>query len=536
MMKNIPGDQRESWTGQLGFILASAGSAIGLGNVWKFPYITGVNGGGAFVLVYLCCVILIGMPLMMCEFSLGRRTKKNPFGAFRELYPVRTPAAAMFGLAMLACAVALIALGRSGMGVLLALGGLAVLRWGWAAVGALGVVIPVLILSYYNVVGGWLMIYGFESLRGAPELASPDLAEKFFVSVADNWRYTLAGTAIFSCCSLVVVWFGVRKGIERASKILMPLLFVMLIALILRGVTLPGSEKGISFLLTPHFDRLTAAGVLEAVGHAFFTLSLGMGIILTYGSYLPGDRNILSASAVIVGLDTLVALMAGLAIFPALFAAGMNPAAGSGLVFNIMPVTLHSFGDGLGTLWCVLLFGLIVIAALTSSISLLEVPVSFCIDQFKWRRRTAVVTVFLTVITLSLASAASAASWNHAPWLRAASEWLLSGFEGMRDSFFTQLDVFCSSYLLPLSGLLTVLFVGYVWKTRNCLRELRRGGDNYWDTNILILLAGLRGDGHLQERRYIYTLGVLFGLLIRIVAPLAIIVCFMNLVGWIKLT
>ncbi|MEA4862194.1 MAG: sodium-dependent transporter [Victivallaceae bacterium] len=534
-MKDSSNTGRESWTGQLGFILAGAGSAIGLGNVWKFPYITGMNGGGAFVLIYLICVVLVGLPLMLCEIAMGRKTHRNPFGAFRELAPGRTATTGGFGLSMFACGLALLFLGQYGMGILLLIGALSILRWGWAAVGALGVIIPVLILSYYNVIGGWLLVYLMESVRNADALSSATSSSELFGSVASNWRLTLGSTFLFSVMVLAVVWFGVRRGIERVSKVLMPLLIVMLVALILRAITLPGSGRGVSFLLTPNFGALEARGMLEALGHAFFTLSLGMGIIITYGSYVGGNRNILGASLWIILLDTTVALMAGLAIFPALFSVGMSAAGGPGLVFKIMPVTLHSFGDGLGLLWSFLFFGLVLIAALTSAISLLEVPVAFCIDQFKWPRRLAVSVVFAVVMVLSVASAVGAANWDRILWLRDTFVKLV-GDAHLEGSFFDQLDVFCSSYLLPLSGFLTVIFVAYVWKTRSCLRELRRGGDNYWDTDLLVLLSGLRGDGHMQERRYTYTLGVLFGLLIRIVAPLAIIVCFMNLVGWIKLT
>jgi len=525
---------RESWTGQIGFILAGAGSAVGLGNIWKFPYITGMNGGGAFVLVYLLCVVLVGLPLMLCELSIGRKTRRNPFGAFRELAPERSVTTVGFGLSMFLCGLALLFFGQYGMGILLLAGSLAILRWGWAAVGVLGVVIPVLILSYYNVIGGWLLVYLGESLRGSGALSSAGESSLMFDSLISNWWLSLISTFIFSAMVFGVVWFGVRKGIERVSRILMPLLVAMLVALILRALTLPGSEAGVRFLLTPDFSKLEARGMLEALGHAFFTLSLGMGIIITYGSYLDGNRNILSASLWIIVLDTTIALMAGLAIFPALFAVGMPADRGPGLVFNIMPVTLHSFGDGLGTLWCFLFFSLVLIAALTSAISLLEVPVAFCMDQFKWPRRLATAVVSAVVMLLGVVSAVGAANWERILWLRDMFVRLV-GEAHMEGSFFNQLDVFCSSYLLPVSGLLTVLFVAYVWKTRSCLRELRRGGDNYWDTDFLVLLSGMRGDGHMQERRHTYTLGVLFGLLIRIATPLSIIICFMYLIGWIKL-
>lgn len=529
-------NKRENWNGLIGFILAGAGSAVGLGNVWKFPYITGMNGGGAFVMIYLCCIVLIGLPLMLCEIAIGRKTQKNPFGAFRALHPEKTKVAVFFGVAMLLCGVSLLILGSYGMGIMLVLGGAAVITWGWAAVGALGVLIPVLIISYYNVVGGWTLIYAVESLVRGGALADAQFTDAHFGVVASSWKYSLAGTGIFSIFVLLTVWFGVSKGIERVSKVLMPLLVLMLIALIIRSVTLPGSTEGISFLLTPHFGKLTAAGVLEALGHAFYTLSLGMGIVITYGSYLPKERNILGASIWIIILDTTIALMAGLAIFPALFAVGMAPEAGPGLVFKIMPVTLHSFGDGLGALWCFLFFGLLFIAALTSSISLLEVPVAFCMDQLKWRRRTAAGVSFIVISVLSLLSVFGAANWENILWAKDAIIKLM-GESHLCGSFFDQMDIFCSNYLLPLSGLLTSLFAAYVWKSRNCLAELRQGAGNIWDTSIWLAIAGLRGDEHVPGRnQVIFTPTLLFGIFIRIFAPIAIIICFMNVIGWINLT
>ncbi len=533
-MKNSPAAPRESWNGLLGFIMAGVGSAVGLGNIWKFPYITGLNGGGAFVLIYLLCIIVVGLPLMLCEISIGRATQKNPFGAFRQLHPKVTAIAYIFGSCMAAVALALLALGRYGMGLLLLFAALGILRWGWSAAGAMAVIIPTLILSYYNVVGGWTFIYAMESLRGSVDFTNPEAVNNFFGVVAGSWKYSLYGMLIFAFAALAVVWFGIRAGIERVSKVLMPLLFIMLIALIIRAVTLPGAEAGVSFLLTPNFNNLTAAGVLEALGHAFYTLSLGMGIVITYGSYLSRDRNILGASCWIVALDTMVALMAGLAIFPALFACGIEPTSGPGLVFKIMPITLNSFGDGLGQLWCFLFFGLLAIAAVTSSISLLEVPVSFCIDQWKWPRRFAVLVCFSVITCLGILSSISITSWHRITWLYDKLV-LMVGESHMETNFFDQLDVFCSNYLLPMSGLLSVLFVAYIWKTRNCLNELRRGADGMWDVNIFILLAGLRGDAHMQDRKYIYTIGVMFGLFIRIFAPLAIVLCFMKAIGWINL-
>lgn len=527
--------KRENWSGVLGFVLASAGSAVGLGNIWKFPYVTGLNGGGAFVLVYLLCIVVVGLPLMMCELAIGRATHKNPFGAFKQLHPHRTVMANFFGGSMLAVGIALLLLKEYGIGILLVLGALAILRWGWAATGAIAIIIPVLIISYYNVVGGWTFIYAAKSISGTGHFNDTVWVNDFFASVAGDWRYSLLGMVLFSGATLTIVSLGITKGIELVSKILMPLMFVVLIALIVRGVTLPNSEAGISFLLSPDFSKLSAKGTLEAMGHAFYTLSIGMGIVLTYGSYLSNDRNILTSACWVIGLDTLVALMAGLAIFPALFSVGMSPDAGPGLVFKIMPLTMNSFGDGLGGLWSFLFFSLLAIAAVTSSMSLLEVPVSFCIDQWKWTRRKAVFVCAGTTILLGILSALSITSWDQLPMVKSALITLV-GESHIADGFFDQLDILCSSYLLPISGLMSVIFVGYVWKTKNCLTELRRGGDGMWDTNLFILLAGLAGDSHLQDKKYIYTMGVMFGLFIRIFIPLVITICFMNVIGWIKLT
>lgn len=337
--------QRENWGSSFGFILAAAGSTVGLGNIWKFPYLTGMNGGGAFVLVYLCAVLLVGLPLMLCEMIIGRRSKQTNFAAFRALDNRRV------GLRRLVVSFAVLAAlfffvaGRPAPAILALVIGGGFYFWGFAMVGLGCLLVAMFILSYYAVVGGWIIEYVWQSFSvGLPDSIAG--ARDVFANYVSDPLQVLRGYMIFLFLTLLILWGGIRKGIERWTKILMPLLFLLLLAVMLRSMTLPGARAGIEFFLKPDFSRLTAAGVLEAIGHSFFTLSLAMGITITYGSYLRPLQNIFSASLWIVGLDTLASLMAGLAIFPAVSAMGQAPAAGPSLIFHTLPYTFSIFRGG----------------------------------------------------------------------------------------------------------------------------------------------------------------------------------------------
>ena len=413
---------REHWASSVGFVMAAAGSAIGLGNIWKFPFITGMYGGAAFVLFYLVSILLIGLPVMLIEFSIGRRTQLNPVGAFRTLAPTGP----------------------------------------FFLIGALGVLAGFVILSYYSVVAGWTLAYIYKALVGGfAGFSSPDVAGQAFAAYAGNPFWPILTHLCFMALCVLVVMKGVRGGIERWNRILMPTLFIIIILLVLRGVTLHGSQQGLTFLFTPDFSKLNGNAMLVAMGHAFFTLSLGMGAMLTYGSYLSQDENLVKNSLWIIVADTGVALLAGVAIFTAVFAMGFKPDVGSGLVFHVLPAIFAVMPGG----WIVgvLFFLLLSIAALTSAISLLEVVTAYFVDQRGWPRKRAAVVFGGVIFLLGVPSALSFGILNG---IRVFGKWTLFDF----------FDYLSFKYLLPLGGLLMVLFTIFRWKPKNLLDELRRGG------------------------------------------------------------
>lgn len=413
---------RALWASRLGFILAAAGSAVGLGNIWKFPYITGNNGGGAFVLVYLGCICIVGLPIMMAEFMIGRHTRRDAVGAFIHLEGKGSP-------------------------------------WlvaGWVSVGA-----AFLILSYYSVVAGWTLDYIYRSLAGSFTGEPAEVIEGMFGGLVGDGPRQIFWHFIFILLSLGIVIGGVQKGIERWNKILMPILFALLALLFINGLLSKGAWQGITFMFRPDFHRLTAGSVLEAMGHAFFTLSLGMAAMITYGSYLAKSEDLLAASLRIVILDTLIALMAGVAIFSVVFSVGMEPAAGPGLVFKTIPVVFSKIPGGY--FLAIIFFLLLAFAALTSAISLLEAQVAYLIDERGWERKRA--TAFLAGLAF-VVGIPTALSYN------SLAEWKLIGDR----VFFDSADLLASNYLLPISGLLIALYVGWFWSGSEEKEELLAGG------------------------------------------------------------
>jgi NSS family neurotransmitter:Na+ symporter len=413
---------RALWASRLGFILAAAGSAVGLGNVWKFPYITGNNGGGAFVLVYLVCIAIVGLPIMMAELMLGRHTRRDAVGAFIHLEGRRS-----FWLSA-----------------------------GWVSVGA-----AFLILSYYSVVAGWTLDYVLRALAGSFSGQPAEAIEGMFDGLVGNGPRQILWHFVFILLSLGIVVGGVQKGIERWSKILMPVLFVLLVLLFVNGLLSKGAWQGITFMFRPDFHRLTAGAVLEAMGHAFFTLSLGMAAMITYGSYLEKSEDLLAASLRVVILDTVIALMAGLAIFSVVFSVGMEPAAGPGLVFKTIPVVFSKVPGGY--FLAIVFFLLLAFAALTSAISLLEAQVAYLIDERGWERKQA--TAFLAGLAF-VVGIPTALSYN------VLADWKLLGDR----VFFDSADLLASNYLLPIAGLLISLYVGWFWSGRAEKEELIAGG------------------------------------------------------------
>jgi NSS family neurotransmitter:Na+ symporter len=411
--------QRGYWTSRLGFIMASAGSAVGLGNIWKFPYITGMHGGGAFVLFFIFCIMTIGIPIMIAEMVIGRHTHKNPVGAFRS-----------------------------------ARGGI------WTLVGWLGVAAGFAILSYYCVVAGWAVDYLWLSLRGTFGGQRSSVVPQLFSVLLENDPAQLFWQAMFMGMSVFIVIGGVRRGLERANKIMMPILFMILATLAVYGCFSPGGSAAFRFLFSADWSKLDPPGMLEAMGHAFFSLSLGMGAMLTYGSYADEKTGIPSVAVTVSVMDTMVALLSGMAIFPIVFTYGMQPAAGPGLVFKTLPIIFSQMPGG--TLLAILFFLLLVFAALTSSISLLEVVVAYYCDERKWSRKKATLIMGFLIFLLGVPSALS----NN----------LLKDFHFIGDrNFLDSIDLLATNYILPLGGLLTAIFTGWVLTTRLARGEIEKG-------------------------------------------------------------
>ena len=514
-------NKREHWGSTWGFIMAAAGSAIGLGNIWRFPYITGNNGGGAFVLVYLGCIMLIGLPVMLGEFAMGRASQSDPIGAFKHFGKgSQTIARCFSGAGLLLAALIAAACQNYGLAAVVALISAAVWRWGFVVAGFFCSLVAVLILSYYAVIGGWILIYAAEACSGGLNFADSAAAKNLFVDIATNGWWSTAGMIAFMLICGFVCFFGVKKGVELASKIMMPVLFGLIVVLVIRALTLPGASAGVSFFLKPDFSKLSLNGVLEALGHAFYSLSLGMGILITYGSYLPRNRNILTASCCVAFFDTLLATLAGLAIFPAVFAMNMSPAQGPSLIFQVLPITFNSIPGSLGWLWNGLFFILMSIAALTSGISLLECGISTIMQHCKIQRRPAVIVLTVAVSALALLSAWGAADWSHLSGLKSVFANLFGAVQG---AFLDELDYICSNWILPLNGLVIALFVGWIWGVGASSRELYRSVEKRFVLDSKV--NTLRGKLNKQIPIKVWSLFV------RFVAPVLVLLTFLFSTG-----
>ena len=432
-------NQREQWGSKLGFILAASGSAVGIGNIWKYPHMAGQNGGAAFTVVYLVCILVVGLSIVIAEFVIGRRTQLSPVGAFETLAP----------------------------------------KTNWKWVGFLGVASAFVILSFYGVVGGWIMKYivisitgGFKELSGDPAAAS----SVFNNYINGTWSPIFFQVIFMTVCIWVIV-NGVKGGIEKWSKIMMPLIIILLGALAVRGMTLPGGMEGISFLFKPRFEDLTASSVVLALGHSFFTLSLGMGTMITYGSYLGRKQNLLNSALWVIALDTAIAMLAGVAIFTTVFALGADPAEGPGLIFVVLPSVFPQLDAG--TLWGTLFFFLLFMAALTSAISILEVVTAYFIDQKGWTRKKATIRFGLVITIVGAFCSFSMGGGIN-----------ITEFLGM--SFFDFMDDLSSKYMLPIGGMLTAIFVLKKWGVDHFIEELKTGMDkSIISKEIIIVLLGI---------------------------------------------
>ncbi|MGD8297991.1 MAG: sodium-dependent transporter [Desulfobacterales bacterium] len=413
--------QRDSFTSKLGIIAAVAGSAVGLGNIWKFPYITGIFGGGAFVLVYLICIALIGLPVVLSEFVIGRKAQKNAIGSFKKLAPGTY----------------------------------------WFVPGLMGLVAAFMILAFYGVVAGWTLEYLVKSITNSFAGKNPAELEGIFGGFISQIAKPIFWQIIFMGLTGWIVLAGIKGGIEKASKLLMPLLLFIIVILNIRAITLPGAGEGLAFLFKPDFSKLSAEGMLSALGHAFFSLSLGMGTLITYSSYMSKKENLATTAVQVTIADTIIALLAGVAIFPAVFAFGIEPGAGPGLVFITLPNVFQQMPGGY--IFCFLFFLLLSVAALTSSISILEVVVAYFVEELKLARRAATIMATIAITIVGIPCSLS---------MGVMSKTLFMG-----KTFFDWLDFIASNVLLPLGGLLIVAFVGWYLGREKTEAEVTNEGE-----------------------------------------------------------
>jgi NSS family neurotransmitter:Na+ symporter len=446
---------RAEFSSSFGVIAAAAGSAVGLGNIWKFPYITGVYGGAAFLFVYLGFILAIGLPVMLSEFIIGRKSHRNAFGAFKKLAPKSL----------------------------------------WQYVGILGVGAAFMILAFYGVVAGWSVDYIVTALSNGFADQSPDQLAVMFTSFIESPVQPVLYQLLFMVLTGAIVMLGIKDGIERNVKVMMPVLVVIIIVLNIRAVTLPGAGEGLRFLFHPDFSKLTGEGVLSALGHAFFSLSLGMGTLITYGSYIDKKNNLLNTAIKVTIADTLIAILAGVAIFPAVFAFGIEPSSGPGLVFITLPNVFQQMPGGY--IFAILFFLLLTVAALTSSISILEVVVAYFHEELKLKRKIA--TIFATALIALLGVICS------------LSMGIFKDYTFYDLNFFDLLDWISANLLLPLGGLFISLFIGWKFGRKKIRTEIENGG-----SISQLMLSG-------------------FIFLVKFIAPIAIAIVFLSGIGLLKI-
>ncbi|MFW6131907.1 MAG: sodium-dependent transporter [Candidatus Aminicenantaceae bacterium] len=435
-MANLNLNKRGSWGSKIAFIFAATGSAIGLGNIWRFPMAVGKNGGAVFVFVYILAVVLIGFTVMLAELIIGRHSQKNPVGAIKQI--------------------------KSGPL--------------WQSIGYLGLITATFILSYYAVAAGWAVGYLYKSITGTFKGSiTSDLSKKIFTEFSSNPLQSILCLLIVIGITTFIVSKGVNKGIEKSTKILMPILFLLIIFLAIKALTLPGAEKGISYYLNPDFSKLNGKVILFALGQAFFSLSLGMGVMITYGSYLNKKDNLVSSAGWVCFSDSLIAFLAGIIIFPTLFAIpGISPSAGPSLVFKVFPLIFSKIQGGF--IFGSLFFALLCVAALTSTLSVLEAPVSYFIDERNWSRKKAAFMVGILTFILGIPSALSSGGMDFFTKL----------------NFFGIVDTIFGNISLAVGALLVSLFIGYVWGIKNASKEVLSGNPKFkirplWSFSIRFL-------------------------------------------------
>jgi len=411
------------WSSHFAFVLAVAGSAVGLGNIWKFPYMAGQNGGGAFVLFYLVCVVAIGLPIMISEIMIGRRGRRNPIATMRIVGEEEGSSPS------------------------------------WGLVGVLGILAGFLILSFYSVIAGWAVSYFIYSLGGRFAGATPETISGLFGGLLGNWQLMAAWHTLFMLLTIAIVARGVERGLEKFVRVAMPGLLILLLILLIYAVVAADFSAGWNFLFRPDFDALTPSAMLEAMGQAFFTLSVGMGAIMAYGAYLPEGTSILRTSAWVVVADTFIALLSGLIIFPIVFANGLDPASGPGLIFEILPLAFGNMPGG--TFLAPVFFGLLVFAAWSSAIGLLEPAVAWSVETHGRSRRVAGLVIGTIIWALG--------------FLTILSFNVLADFRIFGGTIFDNIDHLASNILLPLGGLFITIFGGWVMCKNSSADELDMG-------------------------------------------------------------
>lgn len=452
MLKNDRQSIHGQWSSRWTFIMAATGAAVGLGNIWKFPYLTGIHGGSAFVLVYILCVAALGIPMMMAEVMLGRRGRRTPVNTMRTL-AVETHASQS-----------------------------------WQLIGWAGTLAGMLILSYYSVIGGWTIGYILHSATGSFSGLDGDGASTLFGDFVGNPLIQVGWHTLFMMITMYIVARGVQSGLEKAVTYLMPALFILLLVLVGYAMTTGAFMKGLAFLFTPDFSHFSGTSMLTAMGQAFFSLSLGMGTIMIYGSYVPKGTSIAGTSVAIALSDTMVALIAGMAIFPIVFANTLEPGAGPSLIFETIPVAFGNMTGG--TIFGTLFFILLLVAAWTSSISLIEPAVTMMIENYNLTRRQAALWTGLATWLLGFGTAFSFNIWTDVTLF------------GM--TFFDHLDFLTSNLMLPLGGIGIAIFAGWIMTQDSSRAELEMKSD-----------AGF----------------TLWRILIRYVAPLAVSLVLLHAIG-----
>ncbi|WP_050608407.1 sodium-dependent transporter [Clostridium niameyense] len=449
---------RETFSSGLGVFFATLSSAVGLGNIWKFPYLVGENGGGTFLLIYLLCVLLVGIPLMISEFYIGRKTRSNVIGAVSKLKP----------------------------------------NTSWRNIGYAGIMGSYFIIFYYTTVAGWVYSYVFKSIKGDFNNLTLNSANNIFTSSISNTIEPILWQILVIALVSIILILGVQKGIEKVAKTLMPVLFILILLCCIRSLTLPGASQGIKFLFHVDFSKVTADSILVALGLAFFKLGVGSGSMVTYGSYFTDDNNMIATSAKVAVSDTLVSVLAGLAIFPAVFSFNMEPTAGRGLLFMSIPLVFSKIF--MGKILLTIFFILTAIASTTAIMSIFQVLIAYYTEEKNISLKKAV--IFNAIIVSIIGSLATLSSSNLG---------LLYNFKIFGKTFFDIFDTMSSNILLPLGGLLTAIFVGYVNKKQDIVKELSN-------------------NGNLKNQKIIN----IYYFILKTITPVLLVIIFLNSLGIIK--